>query len=257
MRALQSQRNIQEFVFGPYLSRRFGNSLGVNPLPRGSKLCNFDCVYCECSSASWSAEWELRPHFPDAADIKSALEIAAGQFESDELDSITIAGNGEPTLTPHLNEIVDVVSRARDRDWPQVRTVILTNGTTCHGAAVRAALAKLDERVVKFDAGSNWILEQLNRPAGKLCVTELARRISMMPEIVIQSMFVQGPVDNTRPGHIKIWADWLKKISPAGVQIYSLDREPAMSWVRAVPREKLNAIARYVQDETGIPAKVY
>ena len=35
-------------IFGPVRSRRLGLSLGVNLLPVDSKLCNFDCLYCEC-----------------------------------------------------------------------------------------------------------------------------------------------------------------------------------------------------------------
>jgi hypothetical protein len=42
MSTLQAQREIQEPVFGPFDSRRFGKSLGVNPLPAGARLCNFD-----------------------------------------------------------------------------------------------------------------------------------------------------------------------------------------------------------------------
>jgi wyosine [tRNA(Phe)-imidazoG37] synthetase (radical SAM superfamily) len=66
---------------------------------------------------------------------------------------------------------------------------------------VRSALARLDRRVVKLDAGRNWTFDELNRPTFKLNVSELARRISMVPEITVQSMFVHGPIDNTgRPG---------------------------------------------------------
>lgn len=257
MSTLQIQRSIQEAVFGPYDSRRFGKSLGVNPLPPGARLCNFDCIYCECATASWPLQWELRPQFPSPQQIHDALTAAAETFGPDELDSITIAGNGEPTLAPHLNEIVDVVTAARDRDWPQARTVILTNGTLCHKASVRFALAKLDQRVVKLDAAANWILDQLNRPTEKLSINELVRRISMMPNITIQSMFVHGPIDNTGREHIKAWTGWLERLAPLSVQIYSLDRVPAKNWVREVRRGELEAIAAYVESMTGIHAQAF
>ena len=35
-------------VFGPVTSRRLGNSLGINLLPADKKICNFNCIYCEC-----------------------------------------------------------------------------------------------------------------------------------------------------------------------------------------------------------------
>src|SRR6516162_5286334 len=223
MTTLQAQREIQEPVFGPYDSRRFGKSLGVNPLPAGARLCNFDCVYCECATASWPLQWELRPQFPTPEQIRTALIAASERFGAGDLDSITIAGNGEPTLSPHLDEIVDVVTECRDRDWPQARTVILTNGTTAHKPSVSSALARLDCRVVKLDAGTEWTFDELNRPSGKLCITELVRRISMLPGIVIQSMFVHGPVDNASPHEIDAWTGWLEKLAPQSVQIYSLD----------------------------------
>ena len=257
MSTLQAQRDIQDVVFGPYDSRRFGRSLGVNPLPKGSRLCNFDCIYCECASGAWPLEWNLRPQFPTPEDVGEALRAAARAFTPDDLDAITITGNGEPTLSPHLDAIVDIVNSARDRDWPQARTVILSNGTMCYKPTVSAALAKLDERVIKLDAGSNWILEQINRPAKKLCMTELLRRISMMPDIVIQSMFVHGPIDNTGPKEIETWTGWLARLKPTAVQIYSLDRMPAKSWVRKVARDKLQWIAEYVASTTGIPAHVF
>jgi wyosine [tRNA(Phe)-imidazoG37] synthetase (radical SAM superfamily) len=258
MSALQVQRNIQEGVFGPYDSRRFGRSLGVNPLPQEARLCNFDCIYCECATAAWPLQWELRPQFPSPDQIHDALASAAERFGPHDLDSITIAGNGEPTLAPHLDEIVDVVTEARDRYWPQARTVILTNGTMCHKASVRSALAKLDDRVVKLDAGTNWMLDELNRPAGnKLCMTELERRISMMPEITIQSMFVHGPIDNTGRKEIEAWTSQLRRLAPLNVQIYSLDRVPAKNWVREVRRGQLEAIAVYVESMTGIHAQAF
>src|SRR3989442_5227588 len=129
MNTLESARSVQEPVFGPYNSRRLGRSLGINPLPAGARVCNFDCIYCECATASWPMQWELRPQFPGPEQIRTKLASAALTFAPDELDSITIAGNGEPTLAPELNAIVDIVNEARDRDWPQARTVILTNGT--------------------------------------------------------------------------------------------------------------------------------
>ena len=257
MNTLQAQRGVQEVVFGPFDSRRFGRSLGVNPLPRGARLCNFDCIYCECATSSWPLQFELQPRFPDAEDVRRALAAAADALQHGDVDVITIAGNGEPTLSPHLDEIVDVVTEARDRDWPWARTIILTNGTTCQRRSVRSALAKLDERVVKLDAGTNWILDQMNRAAGKLAISELVQRIAALPDVVIQSMFVHGPVDNTRPEHVEAWIERLERIKPLGVQIYSLDRIPAMPWVRQVSRPELEAIARSVESHTGIPAHVY
>jgi wyosine [tRNA(Phe)-imidazoG37] synthetase (radical SAM superfamily) len=254
---LQAQRIVQDAVYGPYVSRRFGTSLGVNPLPPGARLCNLDCIYCECATGSWPVQWELRPAFPTAEEIRQKLIAQTENLRSDELDAITIAGNGEPALAPNLNDIVDVVTEVRDRDWPQARTVILTNGTKCHNSNVRAAFARVDERVIKLDAGSDWMLDQINRPAGRLHMPELIQRISLVPDITIQSMFVHGPIDNTGPREIAAWMEWLARLAPRSVQIYSLDRVPAKLWVRQVPRPELESIAEQAMSNTGIPVHVF
>ncbi len=257
MNTLEQAPIIRESVFGPCDSRRFGKSLGVNSLPAGARVCNFDCIYCECATGSWPTQWDLQPQFPSAEQIRKALASAAERIGPDELDSITIAGSGEPTLAPELDAIVDVVTETRDRDWPRARTVILTNGTMSHKKKVRTALAKLDQRVVKLDAGTNWMLDQLNRPAGKLSINELLGRISMMPEIIIQSMFVHGPVDNTKPSHVREWCTWLVQLAPLSIQIYSLARIPAKSWVRPVERDELETIAATVESIVGIQPHVF
>ena len=79
----------------------------------------------------------------------------------------------------------------------------------------------------------------------------------MIPEIVIQSMFVHGPVDNTGPHDIQEWCRWLTQLAPLSIQIYSLARTPAKSWVRPVRRGELEAIAAYVQSIVGIEAHVF
>ena len=111
--------------------------------------------------------------------------------------------------------------------------------------------------MVTLDADTNWIFDELNRPGGKLCMSEVVRSISMLSDIVIQSMFVHGPIDNTGPREIEAWSDWLQKLEPQSVQIYSLDRMPAKSWVRSVSRAELDTIAAYVESRTGIRADVF
>ena len=64
--------HFDDIVFGPIHSRRLGSSLGINLLPHDGKLCNFDCIYCECG---WNRDGVVRhPVMPVAADVGKALE---------------------------------------------------------------------------------------------------------------------------------------------------------------------------------------
>jgi hypothetical protein len=70
-------------------------------------------------------------------------------------------------------------------------------------------------------------------------------------------MFVHGPVDNTGHDEVEAWTRWLEKLAPQSVQIYSLDRMPAKTWVRPVSRVELEVIAAYVEANAGIRAQVF
>ena len=83
----------EETVFGPIFSRRLGSSLGINLLPRNGKICNFDCIYCECG---WNRDGLADRRLPTAAEVRGALESKLRQVVADNIhvDSITFSGDG-------------------------------------------------------------------------------------------------------------------------------------------------------------------
>ena len=61
----------EETVFGPIFSRRLGTSLGINLLPQKGKICNFDCIYCECG---WNKDGRGDTVLPTADKVRADLE---------------------------------------------------------------------------------------------------------------------------------------------------------------------------------------
>src|SRR6056297_1223152 len=103
-----------QIVFGPVRSRRLGVSLGINLLPVDKKFCNFDCIYCECG---WTSRGDVRrEELPDRGEVRRALEEKILSMAEEDLvpDVITYAGNGEPTLHPGFEGIVDDSLEIRD-----------------------------------------------------------------------------------------------------------------------------------------------
>ena len=64
-------------IFGPVRSRRLGLSLGVNLLPVDAKLCNFDCIYCECG---WNDDNRGRARFNTREQVAQMLEQVLDNF---------------------------------------------------------------------------------------------------------------------------------------------------------------------------------
>ncbi len=236
-------------VYGPLASRRLGRSLGVNFTPPGCRACNFDCVYCEVPRQAWGEPdgvW-----WPTPARISEALEIALPHCG--RLDSITISGAGEPTLHPHFEPAVAAVLAHTRRARPRVPVRILTNGTGAVRPEVRAALDRLDECIVTLDADP----EAINRPHPSALLGGVIQAVSRLRQVTLQSCFIEGEVSNSGDAAVREWADLVRELRPARVQIYTLSRKPAAHEVWPVSLARLEEIAAVLRARSGIRARVF
>lgn len=249
-------------VYGPVMSRRLGLSLGINPLPFDAKLCSFNCPYCQFGWTDiyvGSLDGAPEEAFPTVEAVASALDDALSKMagQGNRADSITFAGNGEPTLHPRFPELVEAVAAQRDRLMSGARLSILTNGSTLHLPHIVEALNRLDERMVKLDAGDERSLREVNLPHRSFDLDRMVSGISKLTDCVVQSMFVRGRVDNTTDGVVEAWVEKVGQIAPLRVQVYSLDRVPADRSLEPVPLDRLRAIASLCQARAGVPCEVY
>ena len=154
-----------EIIFGPVKSRRLGVSLGINLLPTKRKICNFNCIYCECG---WTRKFENVPgHLPKREDVYDALDRKLAEMKASDQkpDVITYAGNGEPTLHPDFPGIIDDSIILRNKYFPNARIAVLSNSTTITNQRVKAALLKVDMNILKLDSAFDSTMNIHNQPA--------------------------------------------------------------------------------------------
>jgi len=242
-------------IVGPLKSRRLGKSLGVNLLPLSSKLCNFDCIYCECGWNVNGNPENVKLQFNAAEDVHTALEKRLRELkaEGNLPDAITFSGNGEPTMHPHFAQIVNSTIALRNQHAPQAKVCVLTNATLIHRPAVMAALQKVDRAMLKLDAGFDETVKILNNPQGDFSVAKLVESMKTFGEkLIVQTMFLRGTykgvtVDNTTPEEVNRWLEILKELQPREVTIYTVDRDTPAQGLQKVSPEKLEEIAAKVR----------
>ena len=238
-------------VYGPVQSRRLGRSLGVNLGPAGRKACNFNCAYCQYG---WS-NFPAKGSFPRPAEVIDALDCAL-QHDPD-VDTITVAGNGEPTLHPGFAPIAEGIFKVRARRAPGARLALLSNGSTLNRLDVVYSLGHFDERYMKLDAGDATTFRLMNGPPMPL--GRLIADLRAVGRLTLQSMFVRDServVDNTTPKALDAWIDAVDRVRPQGVHVYTLDRVPARGSLVKVPEPVLHEIADRVA-ALGIRAQVF
>jgi len=251
-----------DIVFGPVKSRRFGVSLGVNLLPLNMKFCTFNCVYCECGLTNPAQDKKAKLN--NTENIINSLENRFRELNNNGLkpDNITFAGNGEPTLHPGFPTIIENTIRLRDEIFPKAEITVLSNATRLHIPEVRNALLKVDNNVLKLDAGTQETFELINRPASPVKLADIVSRLaSFGGKVVIQTLFLRGvingvSIDNTIESEIGPWLGYLEKIRPSLVMIYPIERNTPEQGIEKISQAELLDIARRLEP-LSIPYEVF
>ncbi|OHB76445.1 MAG: hypothetical protein A2Z34_05990 [Planctomycetes bacterium RBG_16_59_8] len=244
-------------LYGPVRSRRLGASLGINILPFNRKICSFNCGYCQCG---WTETGALRGvDFldPEAIRQELAAHLRRASSEGVSYDSLTLAGNGEPTLHPRFPHVVELIVRARDEWMPSARVSILSNSASVDDPSVRRGLDLLDERIMKLDAGSGAKIGEINMPVASFSLEKVVAGLKLIKDVVLQSMFVDGETSNSGNEDVRDWIDVVGTIAPRFVQIYTLDRVPADRRLLPVEKGRLREIADRLRRETGVVGEVF
>ncbi len=251
-----------EIIFGPVKSRRLGTSLGINLLPTKKKICNFNCIYCECG---WTKDIEKAvSRLPRRKDVYEALERKLNELKNTGLapDVITYAGNGEPTLHPDFPGIIDDSIILRGKYFPTARIAVLSNATTISNPLIKAALLKIDMNILKLDSAFDTTIKIHNQPRVKINVEDLIANLAGFDgKVIIQTLFLRGIndgklIDNTTPVEINAWIKAIERINPSEVMIYTISRDtPEGARLNKVPLSELKEIAALVESK-GIKTQV-
>ena len=249
----------EETVFGPIFSRRLGTSLGINLLPQKGKICNFDCIYCECG---WNKDGRNDTVLPTAAkvhaDLQKMLEKLRQQGTS--VDSITFSGDGEPTLNPEFPAIIDDTLALRNQLAPTAKVSVLSNATRVHIPDVFKALSKVDNPIMKIDAPTNELVARINHPAPGYDVARVVESLKQFKgNFVLQTCMLRSKeycFDSSNPEVLEGWMQIVRELKPRQVMVYTIDRPtPAQGLERFTPEEMKCLVQRLIDEGFNLQIK--
>lgn len=242
----------EETVFGPIFSRRLGTSLGINLLPEKGKICNFDCIYCECG---WNKDGRDDTVIPTAAKVSADLEnmLVRLQKQGTKVDSITFSGDGEPTINPAFPQIIDDTLRLRDELAPTAKVSVLSNATRVHLPEVFHALSKVDNPIMKIDAPTNALIEKINKPAPGYDIARVVEALEQFQgNFVLQTCMLRSKeydFDSSRPEVLDGWMDIVRRLRPREIMVYTIDRPTPAQGLEKFTVEEMTALVQPLIDE--------
>lgn len=226
---------MSKVVFGPITSRRFGQSLGIDLSP-DTKQCNFDCIYCELKGAKPVDTIQNPPSVKEViTSVKEALK------KHKDIDVITLTANGEPTLYPYMEELVQELHAIKNNS----KLLILSNGATVTCKEVRDVLKEIDIVKLSLDCVSEKCFKKIDRPIKGLHVEDIIEGIKEFrkiydKELVLEVLVVEGI--NDKESEFEALRDVLKEIKPDRIDISTVDRPPAYD-VKSVSILRLKELA--------------
>jgi wyosine [tRNA(Phe)-imidazoG37] synthetase (radical SAM superfamily) len=223
------------FLYGPVPSRRLGRSLGVDIVP--FKVCSLDCVYCQLGR-TLTRTIARGDYVPIEAVLTELRQALARHIE---IDYISIAGSGEPTLHSRLGELIDGIKQITD-----IPVAIITNGTLFYMPDVRKDCAKADVVMPSLDAADEKTFRRINHPCHGISLEKVicglcAFREEFRCRIWLEVFFVEGI--NTSPEHVARIKEAIERIRPDKVQLNTAVRPTAYPGIRRVDTETLERIA--------------
>lgn len=176
--------SLYKYIYGPVHSWRLGVSLGIDPLSRKEKICNYDCVYCQLGPSLKLAK-KRRIFVPTEELVREVCS-----FDAAKIDYLTFSGRGEPTLASNLGDMIRAIKKVRREP-----VAVITNSSFFHLPAVRDELSAADCVLAKLDAGTAEVFEAVDKTDGAVRFTEMVDGIRAFRQIfsgklALQMMFV-------------------------------------------------------------------
>ncbi len=244
-----------EIIFGPVTSRRLGASLGINLLPNTSKLCNYNCIYCECG---WTPSASLmNGNLHKRTKVSKALQEKLHQLRQSGrlIDTITFAGNGEPTIHPDFAGIIDDTITIRDKYFPDARIAVLSNSSMVYKPDIFNALLRVDDNILKLDSAFAETNVLMNQPKSEFKIDQIIENMRKFDgRFILQTMFLKGryqskSFDNTSEKELLAWRNVVNQVKPRMVMIYTIARDTPHYDLTRIPAEKLNEIAELIKSD--------
>lgn len=265
------------FVY-PVVSRRSGGvSVGVNLNP--DKICNFDCIYCQVNRVEPSevkfveldallAELDAMLHLVCSGELFATPQFLDTPPALRRLNDIALSGDGEPTTYKNFDQIIERCAEIkRQHGLDQVKLILITNASMFHRPAVERGLRLLDENQgeiwAKLDAGTEAYYKLIDRTSIPFRqVLDNITAAAIERPLVIQALFMRVAGEPPSLAEQEAFCERLNEIVAAGgslklVQVYTVARQPAESFVSPLANEEVDALAELVRRRTGLNTAVY
>lgn len=229
-----------KYLFGPVPSRRLGISLGLDLV--APKTCNMNCVFCECGVTS-----KLTTERKSYIDVEEAKQEILHFLKTSKPDCITFSGDGEPTLSSDLGEMINWI-----KDNTDVNVVVITNSALLCDKKVREEVSRADIIIPTINSAVDITMRKINRPKATISIENIKEGIKALGnefkgKIYLETFIIEGINDSEK--ELDELYNFLKDVNYTKLQLNKLDRPGTEKWVLPASMERLEFIKEYLENK--------
>lgn len=235
-------------VFGPVLSKRLGNSLGIDVIPH--KTCSYNCIYCQLGSEE-NTITDLKNYYSVDEII---YELKEALLNNKNIDYITFTGSGEPTLYKDLKKLIYEIKQITD-----IPVCIITNGSLLYKQEMRSNLLLADLVIPSLDAGNEDAFKLIDNPNKEIDFDKMVEGLIEFKKVFkgeywLEIFLLKDINDNEDEldDIIKI----VNKIKPDRIQLITATRRVANEKAKALTDEELKKIKKYFNSRCDIEVDI-
>ena len=231
------------YVFGPVPSRRLGLSLGVDLIP--PKTCTYDCLYCQVGK---TRDKTIDPGI--YVPIGEVIQECENKLSKFELDVITLAGSGEPTLHSQIDQVISSIKKISEK-----QIAILTNGSLLWDEQIRKRVLGADIILPTLSTAKEKTFQLIHQPHPKLVLSKIIQGYQSLRQeynglIFLEVVLLAGINDSEE--EMEALKKKIDKISPDKIQLNTVVRPPADSRAQALDMKQLEVIKEFLGDRAEI-----
>ncbi len=223
-----------KYIYGPVYSWRLGMSVGIDPLSTKSKMCNFDCIYCQLGR---TVQFEnRRQEFVSVEEVMTEVR----NFPVEKIDYYTFSGRGEPTLANNLGSMITAIKKET-----KGKVAVITDAALIDREDVRMDLTLADFVLAKLDACDQESLQKIDVPAPGIQFESIVNGMKLFKKkfqgkFALQVMFIK---EN------KEYAESIARIArDIGADEIQLNTPLRPSAVQPLSEEEMLKIKEYFQE---------
>ncbi len=226
-------------LYGPFKSSRFGATISVD---------------LGVQEGTLAVSRTNRMPRASVVVTTAAREVMRLSKAGDKAESLVVFGSvATPTAHPDFLEITENLRDLRNKWYSKAKLVLVAQTPLVEEYSVRRSMEIYDRVIIRIDWGTAKLFSSMTgRKTTEL--TQLAKTLSSLDKIVVETTFQRGKYDNSTAAELRNWIKRVQELTPIELHVSNLHDK--VTGQKPVPPARMKELVAEATEKIGVPVTV-